>query len=201
MSKPKSITDDLRGQLGALEGRQVELLAERDEVSYSALVDRDPKAIKKLAAVNEELSNIANQSASVGAALNEAAKREAAAEDADRARRKRADAEKAKGMLGELEQLGLEFDTNVLATIKAATAIRAKVSELRQLTGAGPSVDSMQMNLKRALATATMGGPLHTVHLAPADRVTISQVIGPWLHSFRNWINVVLGDKPAKNAA
>ena len=45
MSKPKSITDDLRSQLGALEGRAVELLSERDEFSYSALVDRDTKAI------------------------------------------------------------------------------------------------------------------------------------------------------------
>jgi hypothetical protein len=60
MKKP-SITDDLRSQLGALEGRQNELLAERDEISYLALVDRNKKAIERLANVNTELANITTQ--------------------------------------------------------------------------------------------------------------------------------------------
>ena len=196
-----NVMDELRSKLGGAEGRRVELESELAEIGFAAHVEGDAKSVKRLKEISSELANVDVEVKSLTAALAENARREAAAEDADRAKRRRADAEKAKTMLGELEQLGQEFDAGALATIKAATAIRAKVSELRQLTGAGPSVDSVQMNLKRALATATMGSPLHTVHLAPADRVTISQVIGPWLYSFRNWINAVLGKTPTKTAA
>lgn len=196
-----NVMDELRSKLGGAEGRRVELESELAEIGFAAHVEGDAKSVKRLKEISSELANVDVEVKSLTAALAENARREAAAEDADRAKRRRADAEKAKTMLGELEQLGQEFDAGALATIKAATAIRAKVSELRQLTGAGPSVNSVQMNLKRALATATMGSPLHTVHLAPADRVTISQVIGPWLYSFRNWINAVLGKTPTKTAA
>lgn len=201
MSKPKSIVDDLRARLGDAEGREQELIAERDtDVSYMALVERDKTSVARLAEINDALGRTKNEIAALRSAMQEAVNRERAAEDASLVARRRADAERAKSMLGELEQLGIEFDASAIATVKAATAIRSKVSELRELTDAGPSVDSVQVNLKRALAAATMGGPLHTVHLAPADRVTLSQLVGPWLQSFRNRINAVLGDKPAKAA-
>jgi hypothetical protein len=49
------VTDDLRAQLSSLDGQRAELLSERDELSYLALIDKEPKAIKRLAAINEEI--------------------------------------------------------------------------------------------------------------------------------------------------
>ena len=194
-----NVMDDLRTKHGAAEGRKVELESELAEISFAAHVESDPKSVKRLKEITGELAFVDTELKSLAAALAENARREAAAEDADRAKRRRSDAERARGMLGELEQLGVEFDTNVLATVKASAAIRSKVSELRQLTGAGPSTDSVSVNLRRALATATMGTPLHSTHLAPSDRVTVSQVVGPWLQSFRNRISAII--EAAKAAA
>jgi hypothetical protein len=42
------MTSDLRGQIAAIEGRQLELTAERDdELAYEAIVTRDKKAIAR----------------------------------------------------------------------------------------------------------------------------------------------------------
>jgi hypothetical protein len=187
----QSAADDLRAKHGAAEGRKIELESELQEISFDAHTG-DAKAAKRLKEISSELIHVDTELKSLTSALAESARREKAATEADGARRKVAAAETARGLLGELESLGQEFDANVLAAVTAAKAIRSKVSELRQLTGAGPSVDSVSMNLKRALLSATMGGPLHSVHLAPSDRVTASQVVGPWMHSFRNWIDAVI---------
>jgi hypothetical protein len=51
----QTVTADLRSQLGSLEGRQVELIAERDEISYSALVEKEKTAAQRLAQINQEI--------------------------------------------------------------------------------------------------------------------------------------------------
>jgi len=92
----------LRNQIAALKGHEIELEAERDEISCSALVDRKPEAAKRLKAVNEELANVQAQIASSTAALREASKREVAAQEETRAERRREDARKAADILVEV---------------------------------------------------------------------------------------------------
>jgi hypothetical protein len=201
MSKPKSVTDDLRGQLGALEGRQVELLAERDEVSYTALVDRDPKAVKSLAAINEELSNIAKQSASVGAALKEAAKREAAAEDADRAKRRLADAEKASALLQEIEDDAVHADAALRTHGEKIEAMQTKIAAARRLVGAGPEHMAVIDHLCRATSVSLATVPVLRFRfpMPPGPRPSVTQLAQAWVHQIRTKISAIV--ETAKAAA
>jgi hypothetical protein len=190
--KPKSAVDELRNQLAALEGHQLELLAERDEISYAALVDRDAKSVKRLAALNEEINNIVNQTASVSAALREASKREAAAEDADRAKRRRADAEAAGGLMAEAERLAEIMDTGMRALHEQAIAYQRVMADVRRLSGSGPTHEALRALLSRAVKTGLAGLPQYADVLQPHERRSVAEITGIWATQIRNRINSVI---------
>lgn len=195
-----NIADDLRNQIVALEGHQLELVAERDELSFAALVDRNPVAIKKLAAVNGELANVQAQTASLAAALREASKREIAAQAEANAERRREDARLAADILVEVEALADTLTAEMQSLRTNAIAIEAKLSEIRRLGVAAPSSEAVRVNLGRALKTALMGSSLQLEHLAPNQRITVADIVGPWSRSITNSINTAVGSKPAKAA-
>ena len=201
MTKSISQTiNDLRAQLVDIEGRQVELLAERDEISYGALVERDKNAIARLAALNAELSNLKNQSASLESALREATKREVAVAEAERQEKRKANAAAAADTLLHAEDTAALL-TQAMADIRShAVTLQTKFAEIRRLTGIGPTDQMIRIHLARSLKAATMGSPIQLEHLAPSERVPVDAVIGPWANSIRNWINAAAGEKPAKAA-
>ena len=199
MTKSISQTiNDLRAQLVDIEGRQVELLAERDEISYGALVERDKNAIARLAALNAELSNLKNQSASLESALREATKREVAVAEAERQEKRKANAAAAADTLLHAEDTAALL-TQAMADIRShAVTLQTKFAEIRRLTGIGPTDQMIRIHLARSLKAATMGSPIQLEHLAPSERMDAS--IGPWAKSIRNWINAAIGTQPAKAA-
>jgi hypothetical protein len=196
----QKITQDLRAQLVDIEGRQVELLAERDEISYSALVERDKNAIARLAALNAELSNLKNQSASLESALREATKREVAVAEAERQEKRKANAAAAADELLHAEDTAALL-TKTMADLRShAITLQSRFAEIRRLVGVGPTDQMLRVHLARALKAATMGSPIQLEHLAPNERVEVDDVIGPWANSIRNSINAAVGEKPAKAA-
>ncbi|TAI67654.1 hypothetical protein [Bradyrhizobium sp. Leo170] len=201
MTKEAKIILDLRAKLNDVEHKQVELIAERDELAFAALVDRDKKAADRVAAINSELSGLTNQIGAISAALKEAAKREAAAAVAERAKRRRDDARKAETIVAEVEGLGCEMDKALTAAKDAAVLIENKLAELRRLSGGGPMTESVRVNLCRAVVSANMFSPLHTVVLAPDERTTVQMLTTPWGRSIRNWIAGVLGTEKEREAA
>ena len=49
-----------------------------------------------------------------------------------------------------------------------ATLIESKLGQIRILVGAGPTVESIPTNLRRAASTSVMNSPLHIAQIAPA---------------------------------
>jgi hypothetical protein len=200
MTKKTSITDNLRAQLVDIEGRQTELIAERDEYSFAAVVERQPAAIKKLEAVNSELDALKHKTASLEAALREAVKRETAAAEAERDAKRRANVAAAAEVLLRAE------DTAALLT-KAMDDMRShslelqrQFAEIRGLIGVGATDQQVHVFLTRCVKTALMGTPAQIEHLAPNERTDVNAVVAPWATSIRNWINSAVGEKPAKAA-
>ena len=193
--KISNVVDDLRGQLAAIEGRQVELVAERDEISYAAIVDRKPEAVKRLAALNGELANIATQTASLTAALREAAKRESQARDQELAAKRREDARKAGVEMAEAEKLAVKFDEALQVVGETSVAFEAAMIRIRQLTGSSPAYDSVRVFMFRAVRSALHRTPVHIDAISPAEQTTLSEASASWSRSIRNWIAGVLENK------
>jgi len=200
ITKNTTVTDDLRARQAACEGRQLELMSERDEISFAALVDRDKKAVARLSAINDELSAITNEMAGLQSALREAAKREFAAQEAQRAELRRTNAAKAADVLAQIEITAGAITTAMADLRTHSITLQAQFGEIRRLTGTGPTNETLRVNLGRSLKSATMGCPLQLEHLAPAERTNVADVVTGWVHSIRNWINAAIGDKPAKAA-
>jgi chromosome segregation ATPase len=194
------IATDLRNQIAALEGHQIELVAERDELSYSALVDRKPDAIKRLTAVNGELANITAQTASLTAALREAGKREAAAMEEARTERRAQDARQAADILIDVQALADKLTSAMQSLRDDAIAIEGKLGEIRRLGVYAPSVEAIRSRLRRTLTTALMGSALQTGHLAPSERIDVAGAVGEWSRSITASIDAATGEKPAKAA-
>jgi predicted RNase H-like nuclease (RuvC/YqgF family) len=195
MTTKKSVTDDLRAQLVDIEGRQAELIAERDEHSFAAVVERQPAAIKKLEALNSELDNLKHKTASLQAALREATKREVAAAEAERAGKRRANAAAAAETLMRAENTA-ELLTKALADVRShSLELQRQFAEIRGLIGVGATDQQLHVFLTRCVKTALMGTPAQIEHLAPNERTDVNAVVAPWAASIRNFINTAVGQK------
>jgi hypothetical protein len=200
MTRKTSITDNLRAQLVDIEGRQTELIAERDEHSYAAVVERQPQAVKKLEAINSELDALKHKAATLQAALREATKREVAAAEAERDAKRKQNAVAAADMLLNAEATAALL-TKAMADLRThANTLQSQFAEIRKLIDAGPTDQLLRINLARSLKAATMGSSLQLEHLAPDQRVPVDAVIGTWATSIRNRINASTGTQPAKAA-
>jgi hypothetical protein len=185
----KSITDELRSRLASIEGHQVELLSERDEISYLALIEKQPEAIKRLVAINSEIENLKTQAASIEPALRESARRETAAAEEVKASKRRSDAAAAEVALGEAEELASEIDRAMAALKTASVAFEAKMTEVRRLSGSGPQHFHLRGLFARAISTGLRGLPQHPDLLAPSERKTVQGITALWAEQVRNRIN------------
>jgi hypothetical protein len=200
MTTKKSVTDDLRAQLVDIDGRQAELLAERDEHSYAAVVERQPAAIKKLEALNSELDSLKHKAASLQAALREATKRENAAVEAARDAKRKHNAAAAAEILLHVEETAAQLTKDMAGLRSRSIELQRQFAEIRGLIGVGATDQQLRVFLTRCVKTATMNTPMHLEHLAPGERADVNAVVAPWAKSIRNWINSAVDEKPAKAA-
>jgi hypothetical protein len=196
----KSVTDDLRSRLAAIEGHQTELLAERDEISYLALVDRDKKAVDRLNAINGEIERLKTQASSIEPALREATKRESAAREEAAAEKRRSDARQADVVLAEAEKIALKFDEALKAVSEHAIAFETAMINVRQLTGTSPRYDAIRVFMFRAVRSALHRTPVHIDAISVAEQTTLSAASTSWSRSIRGWIAGVINNNAAKAA-
>jgi hypothetical protein len=202
MTKSISQTiNDLRAQLVDIEGRQAELIADRDEHSFAAVVERQPQAIKKLAAINSELDNLKHRAASLQAALREATKRENAAAEAEAAEVRRRNAREADVLCSDAEAIAEKLDAAFAALALHAQEYEAAMGAIRRKINIGPQFDHVRVFLVRALRTAIHRTPLHLDAISPVDQTTVSQASASWLRNIRGQIARTLNSKPAAKEA
>jgi hypothetical protein len=202
MSKTISeIIDGLRARLASIEENQTELLAERDDggAAYAAHVEGSPKAIKRLAEINGELSRLQAEASTVSAALAEAARREMQAREKDVAARRRSDAAQADVILAETEKLAETMDAAMVSLKAAAVDFQDKMEMVRRLTNSGPQHQAIKVHLARALSSGLMGLPQHPDLLAPNERRSVTELTTAWATQVRNRIATII-ETPAKAA-
>jgi hypothetical protein len=194
--------DDLRAERGDIAARISELIAERDTgVAYLAHVDKDAKAIARLAEINNEIESLKTRDASLEAALAEALRREKIAREEVEAESRRKDAREAEMLCIQVESIAEGLDAAFAMVAERAQAYETEMAKIRRLVGVGPSYDHVRVFLARALRTSTMRTPLHLETIAPAERTTVSAATAAWLHNFRVRIAQTLDAKTAAREA
>ncbi len=190
----------LQGKLGDLEARQRILVAEREELSYGALVDGDAKAKKRLDQIGHDLALIDHEAQSIKAAAVEAGRRAEAAEDAARQGYERDRARKALELVGNVHALATGMDKAATKLFADFGELRAIFIELNRLGVARPQIMAVDVSCKRALAAASTGTRLEIERLAPSERKTFAESARPWVEGITAWANARLGETEEKAA-
>jgi hypothetical protein len=196
--------DDLRAERGDIAARISELIAERDTgVAYLAHVDKDAKAIARLAEINNEIESLKTRDASLEPALAEALRREKIArEEAEaEAEARRQNAREAEALCADAEAIAEKLDAAFAAVRQHAQEFEDVMGAIRRKAGVGPQFDHIRVFLARALRTATVRSPLHIESISPVDQTTVSQVAASWLGNIRVHIGRTLSAKTAAKEA
>jgi hypothetical protein len=193
----RRVTADLRARLTATEDRAVLLEGERTEISYQALVERDPKAKKRLAEINQELVLIGHEMEGVRAALQEANRRHEDAKTTEHAEAERRRAREALKLGKEALDLATALDKSAEKLVADAAALRAVMIRLGAL-GAAPAGVLIDNASRRAMATHLMGSKLQLQHLAPHERRTFLEFAKSWAVQVQAWADHRLGKPEAK---
>jgi hypothetical protein len=181
------ITSDLRNQIAEIENRRVLLAAEREDVSYEALVIRAKPAIERAAAIGEELAKLDHQEAMLKAALSTATRREAEAKATEAASQKRADLEQAEALLPKVAEMAAKMDDAMKTLREASAAFEKAWSEIKRLSGAGPTGGALKVHLDRAYRSALRGLPGIDIRpVAPNERHSASELHAGWQQQVRN---------------
>ncbi len=193
---------DLRSEIADIETRQVQLTAERDELAFEAIVERDKKAVARVADINAELAKLTIEIATLNAALGTAIKRDREAKAVEVASQKRADLAKAEAMLPEVEQLARQID-EAMATLQIATkAFDDKWAVIKKLSGGGPGKAQLGVILSRSLRVGLRGLPGIIVDLVPPnERHSAAEINAGWEQQVRNLAATSSTQTKAANAA
>jgi hypothetical protein len=194
-------TSDLRGRIDAAENHQLEVAAERDQIAFAALVERNPAAVKKLAALNAELARASTELASLNAAFAEAGRRSAVAEACRRDAEERDDATKALELLDSFEKRGAALDEKFNEAIAEFSLLSEDFRQLERLGFAPTTYALVHSNMRLALKSRLMGTGLAVEHLAPHHRRNFIDVIEGWASHVRARATARLKRNAAKSAA
>ena len=192
---------DLRAKIAAIEGTTIELFAERDELAYLAHVERNAKAIKRLAEIGTELGHLENERATLEAAIAEAGRRAAATTAAEAADAERKRAEKAEPIVERLAARGQAMDLAIATYVENFKAIQNDMTELSRLGVPVPSRELIAVNANLAHDSALT--PLGDKFVRPVPstaRRNFSFLLNQWALPARNWVESKLNNKPAKAA-
>jgi len=172
---------DLRNQIAELENKRIILEAERDDVSFAALVERDQEAIKRAAAIGAELAQLDHQESMLRAALSTATRREAEAKASEAAGRKRADLKQAEALLPKVAEMAAQIDGAMRALREASAAFEQTWATIKQLSGAGPTGGAIKVLLERAYRVGLRGLPgLRLDMVPPNERHSVSELAAGW---------------------
>lgn len=173
------------------EDEREQLEAEREEIAFAAVIEKDAAAVERLDVICHRLLEIGEATASATAARKTAVRRHQMAIVAADTARNRAAAEAA---VQEFEQvfvpLGHRMDA--LAAEMSETARRWEDS-LRRCHGHGltaPSGALFAVNAAIALATAFAGDRIlggQITRVAPGDRQSFGALCKTWQLTARNW--------------
>jgi hypothetical protein len=178
-------TTDLRSKIAEADERRLKLMGERDETAFVAVVEREPKAIKRVEAINTELARLADEKATFIAALSEAGRRNAAAAAEKRDAEERGKAEKVLALLDEFAKDGAELEAAADALVEKFNALCRKSRELTALGYAPATPALVDVNMATALKSKLMSTGLQIEHIAPGARRTFGGVIASWSDSIR----------------
>ena len=178
-------TQDLRAKIDAIESQKLILTSQRDDVSYSALVDREPGAVKQAAEINAKISELTAEESMLNAALKVASKREAEAKAAQSDAQERDNAAKALALLESFAKRGTALDAAFNAAIAEYTELSEEFRQLERL-GYGPTTYPLvKVTMRTALLTKLMGTDLVVEHLAPHARKNFEGAIEGWSSNVR----------------
>lgn len=200
MTTTNTTIADLKGRIAAIEGREIELTAERDELAYAAHIERNGKAVKRLAEIGTELQHLADETASLNAAIAEAGRRAAAADTADRDAAEREKAEKALVLLDSFAKRGAALDAKFDEAIAEFNAMSKEFRELEALGYPPTTFALVASNMKLALKTKLMNTGLIVEHLAPHMRRNFLTALEGWTAHTRGRATARLNQKAATAA-
>jgi hypothetical protein len=193
-------TSELRAKIDAIESKKIILASQRDDVSYSALVDREPGAVKQAAEINAKISELTAEESMLNAALKVASKREAEAKAAQSDAQERDNAEEALDLLESFAKRGAALDAAFNAAIAEYTELSEEFRQLERL-GYGPTTYPLvKVTMKTALLTKLMGTDLVVEHLAPHARKTFEGAIEGWSSNVRGKAQARLNRNKSKAA-
>jgi hypothetical protein len=187
MAKKTDPATDLRGKINDLDTMRLKLMAERDELSYAAIVERNAAAGQLVAEISTELGRLADEVAVLKAALSTATRREAEAKASEAASQKRADLERAESLLPKVAELAAQMDDAMKVLREASATFEAHWSEIKRLSGAGPVGGAIKVHLDRAYRSALRGLPgLRLEMVPPNERHSVSELAFGWSQQVKN---------------
>jgi DNA repair exonuclease SbcCD ATPase subunit len=196
----KASADDLRGKIAAIEGRQIELAAERDEIAYTAHVERDKTAVKRLAEINAEIAHLSSELTSLNAALEEAGRRATAAVSAEAAEAEKARAEQALPIAERLAERGKKLDAAIQEYCANFNGVKEDLDALARLGVPIPTRDLVRVNLRRANDAAQASLDKTSRPVPPNQRHSFDSLLRGWAQPGLNWIKSKLSHAAAKAA-
>jgi multidrug efflux pump subunit AcrA (membrane-fusion protein) len=194
-------TTELRNRFATIDNRKAQLATERDAIAYSALIDSDAKASKRLTDIAAEIGTLDYETIAIAAALAEAGRRAEAAIAAEKAEAERERARQAEPILKRLAARGKKLDEAMAIVGAEYGGVADDIDELIRLGIPTPSRDLVRVNLRGALDSATMFLDRTSRPIAPGKRRKFFDLTPGWARPGLNWINGKLNTAARDDAA
>jgi hypothetical protein len=179
---------ELQAELDTAQTAEVTLTAERDELSFPALVMKDKTAIERLAAVNTELQGLTARTASIRAAIAETDRRIAENTKAELSAAQQQRAQTAWPIAEALVERGRKMDQALRAYLNERVALEADLAQLARLGAPAPSRDLVSINLRNGHDAAFSMLDRHSRPVAPNYRRSFEQLAEGWSLPARKWL-------------
>jgi hypothetical protein len=161
--------------------------AELAEISYSALVEGNPVAKKRLAELHRLAATEASEIAAVDAAIAEGRRRLAAVEQRVRQADERHRVKEVLRHADRLSDHGARMDALASELAEVCALFQAEQRAIVRLGVEQPSAETLNIFLRRALLTATRGTALQTEFLAGNQRITFAELGAAWSRNYADY--------------
>jgi hypothetical protein len=162
--------------------KTIELSEERNKIAFSAHVEADPKARKRLDQINTEITTMSSEQASIEAALVEASNRLVAATRDGNLAEDRKQAEELRIVVSKWVECGLIIDDCFTDMNTAAADMKTLLATMHQLGAKTPSHEQVRvlgaLALKTALQTTPWAKEFESI--APNQRRTFQTLVFNW---------------------
>lgn len=196
-----STLEDLRGEIVSIEGRLIELEAERSELSYAAMIEKNTDAVKRLDKVNAEIIRIVTVTLpTLRAAIEEAERREAVATATAADQDVRDRAEKARPIAERLAERGAKMDAAIAEYRLQFAGIHEDLNGLIALGVPTASRALVRVNLTTAHTWATAVDS-SARPVPPNRRHSFDFLTTGWSQPARKWIAEKIGKTNPAEAA